>query len=93
MLNSVAKRVVEAKRGIDQHHVFTYRGEPLAKLRTSAWRRAWGKAGLPTEAGTLKGVHNVRHTFGRRLRGAGVPLEIRKALLGHANGDITTHYS
>jgi hypothetical protein len=48
---------------------------------------------LPLEAGILKGVHNLRHTFGRRLRGAGVPLETRKALLGHANGDITTHYS
>ena len=43
--------------------------------------------------GILKGVHNLRHTFGRRLRSAGVPLETRKALLGHANGDITTHYS
>ncbi|NNF17446.1 MAG: integrase [Gammaproteobacteria bacterium] len=41
----------------------------------------------------LKGIHNLRHTFGRRLRGAGVPLETRKALLGHAAGDITTHYS
>ena len=29
----------------------------------------------------------------RRLRSAGIPLETRKALLGHANGDITTHYS
>ena len=38
-------------------------------------------------------MHNLRHTFGRRLRGAGVPLETRKTLLGHANGDITTHYS
>ena len=38
-------------------------------------------------------MHNLRHSFGRRLRGAGVPLETRKALLGHANGDITTHYS
>jgi hypothetical protein len=38
-------------------------------------------------------VHNLRHTFGRRLRSAGVPLETRKTLLGHANGDITTHYS
>jgi integrase len=45
------------------------------------------------EAGVLKGVHNLRHTFGRRLRGAGVPLETRKALLGHASGDVTTHYS
>jgi hypothetical protein len=38
-------------------------------------------------------VHNLRHSFDRRLRGAGVPLETRKALLDHANGDITTHYS
>ena len=30
---------------------------------------------------------------GRRLRAAGVPLETRKALLGHNNGDITTYYS
>ena len=33
------------------------------------------------------------HTFGRRLRSSGIPLETRKALLGHANGDITTHHS
>ncbi len=38
-------------------------------------------------------MHTLRHTFGRRLRSAGIPLETRKALLGHANGDITTHYS
>jgi hypothetical protein len=41
----------------------------------------------------MKGVHNLRHTCGRRLRAAGVPLETRKQLLGHASGDITTHYS
>ena len=34
-----------------------------------------------------------RHTFGRRLRAVGFALETRKVLLGHANGDITTHYS
>lgn len=43
--------------------------------------------------GILKGVHNLRHTFGKRLRSAGVLLETRKALLDHGNGDITTHYS
>ena len=32
-------------------------------------------------------------TFGRRLRAAGVGEETRKVLLGHTNGDITTHYS
>jgi integrase len=38
-------------------------------------------------------VHDLKHTFGRRLRAAGVPLETRKILLGHKNSDITTHYS
>ena len=38
-------------------------------------------------------VHDLKHTFGRRLRAAGVALETRKVLLGHKNGDITSHYS
>lgn len=38
-------------------------------------------------------VHDLKHTFGRRLRAAGVSQETRKVLLGHTNGDITTHYS
>ena len=93
VLNAVARRVIESRRGIHAERVFTYRGRPVAKLRSSAWRRAWNAVGLPTEPGILKGVHNLRHTFGRRLLSAGIPLETRKALLGHANGDITTHYS
>ena len=35
----------------------------------------------------------MKHTFGRRLRAVGVWLETRRVLLGHKNGDITTHYS
>ncbi|MCG3186092.1 MAG: hypothetical protein IOMNBAOH_00646 [Rhodocyclaceae bacterium] len=38
-------------------------------------------------------MHNLRHAFVRRLRGAGVPPETRKTLPVHAIGDITTHYS
>jgi integrase len=93
VLNAIAGRVVDSRRGMHSEHVFTFRGKPVTKLHNSAWKRAWQKAGLPTEQGILKGVHNLRHTFGRRLRAAGVPLETRKALLGHSNGDITTHYS
>ena len=37
--------------------------------------------------------HDLKHTFGRRLRASGVSLETRKVLLGHKNGDITSHYS
>jgi len=93
VLNEVARRVIEARRGVHLDYVFTYRGNPVRRLHSSAWNRAWRATELPTETGILKGVHNLRHTFGRRLRGAGVPLETRKALLGHASGDITTHYS
>jgi integrase len=93
VLNAVARRVIESRRGIHEEFVFTYRANRIGKLRNTAWIRAWRVADLPTEKGILKGVHNLRHTFGRRLRSAGIPLETRKALLGHANGDITTHYS
>ena len=93
VLNAVARRVIEARRGKHKECVFTYRGNAFGKLNNTAWKRAWRLVGLPTEKGILKGVHNLRHTFGKRLRSVGVPLETRKALLGHANGDITTHYS
>ena len=38
-------------------------------------------------------IHDLKHTFGRRLRAADVNEEDRKALLGHKNGSITSHYS
>ena len=62
-------------------------------MHNNGWKTVWKKAGLPTEPRWKKGVHNLKHTFGRRLRAAGVPLETRTALLGHWDGNITTHYS
>ncbi len=46
------------------------------------------RAGLP-----LVRVHDLKHTFGRRLRSAGVSFEDRQDLLGHRSGRITSHYS
>ena len=93
VLNSIAKRIIDAQRGNGADYVFPVRGGRRGRLHTSAWKRAWIKAELPVDETVLKGVHNLRHTFGRRLRAAGVPIETRKLLMGHANGDITTHYS
>ena len=73
--------------------VFTYRGYQVGKMHNNGWKTAWRKAGLPTGPELKKGVHNLKHTFGRRLRAAGVPRETRTALLGHWDGNITTHYS
>jgi hypothetical protein len=39
------------------------------------------------------GVHDLRHTYGRRLQSAGVSLEHGRDLLGHRGTDVTTHYS
>jgi plasmid stabilization system protein ParE len=38
-------------------------------------------------------VHDLKHTYSRRLRAAGVSFEDRQDLLGHKPGRITTHYS
>jgi hypothetical protein len=38
-------------------------------------------------------VHDLKHTFGRRLRSADVFYEDRQDLLGHKSSRITTHYS
>ncbi len=93
VLNRIARRAVEAQRGADREWVFVYRGHRVERMNNSGWRRAWNAAGLPRGPKVLAGVHNLRHTFGRRLRLAGVPLETRKVLMDHANGDITVHYS
>ena len=48
------------------------------------------KAGIP---GNDLRAHDLRHTFGRRLRSAGVGTEDRKDLLGHESRDVTTDYN
>jgi integrase len=93
VLNSVAQKVVDSRRGKHSTHVFGYRGKPIGRIHNSAWKKAWVRSGLPVGSNILSGPHNLRHTFARRLRLAGVPLETRKALMHHIDGDITVHYS
>jgi integrase len=88
VLNDVAKSIVDAQRGTHPTHVFHFRGEPIGHMLTSAWKRARVRVGLPQVR-----VHDLKHTFGRRLRAAGVNFEDRQDLLGHRSGRITTHYS
>ena len=38
-------------------------------------------------------IHDLKHTFARRLRAAGVLFEDRQDLLGHSSKSVTTHYS
>ncbi len=108
VLNRVAKSVVESLRGLHPVNVFVRNlskdaaARPLAKIYNTAWKAAreraadaWEKEHKDTApAGFRKiRVHDLKHTFGRRLRAAGVSFEDRQDLLGHRSGRITTHYS
>jgi Site-specific recombinase XerD len=87
VLNHVARAVVERQRGMHPKFVFTYRNKPLNRILNRAWKLARSKTELPVR------VHDLKHTFGRRLRAAGVSFEDRQDLLGHKSTRITTHYS
>src|SRR6185295_4428851 len=65
-------------------HVFAWEGKPVLRMLNTAWRKARTRAGLDG----LR-VHDLKHTFGRRLRAAGVSFEDRQDLLGRRSGRIT----
>lgn len=108
VLNRIAKSVVDGARSEHNEYVFTYlapaaeRRKRVGRIYNSAWKRARKAAadryeevlGQPCPEGFRKvRVHDLKHTFGRRLRAAGVSYEDRQDLLGHKSGRITTHYS
>jgi len=88
VLNRIARSVVEAERNKHPRNVFTYKGQAIQRINSHAYRRARERVGLQDVR-----VHDLRHTFGHRLRAAGVSFEDRQDLLGHKSGRITTHYS
>ena len=102
ILNDAAWSIVEACRGLHPDFVFTYRRErvknhhldpamdykPVATMNNTAFQNARAAAGLERMR-----VHDLRHTFGQRLRDAGVPEEDRALLLGHAIEGMPQHYA
>ncbi len=102
VLNKVALSVIDNQRGKHSEYVFTYKDHPIGEMNNSAWRRARRDAvkvyekkfetTCPNGFRNVR-VHDLKHTFGRRLRSAGVSFEDRQDLLGHKSGRITTHYS
>lgn len=102
VLNSVAKSVIDSQRGISREWVFLYNGTAIHRMNDSAWKKArvraaklWQEQHLrPAHPGFASiRIHDLKHTFGRRLKAAGVTEEDRKSLLGHKNGSVNSHYS
>ena len=69
VLNSTARSVLEEVRGQHLHYVFSYKGNRVAAMHGRAWKRARIAAGLPGVR-----VHDLKHTYGRRLRSGGSAL-------------------
>jgi len=76
--------------------------QPLGEMGSSGWNHARQRAaarylaqfGKPCPEGFLNlRVHDLKHTYGRRLRAAGVSFEDRQDLLGHKSNRVTTEYS
>jgi integrase len=88
VLNKVAESVVNTLRSEHGSHEFSCRSKPVKRMLNGAWLRARHRVGSSQVR-----VHDLKHTFGRRLRAAAVGFEDRQDLLGHRSGRITTHYS
>ncbi|MBN9366970.1 MAG: tyrosine-type recombinase/integrase [Comamonadaceae bacterium] len=102
ILNDVAWQIVESCRGMHRQFVFVYRRErvknlhlapemdykPIATMNNTGFQNARAAADLERMR-----VHDLRHTFGQRLRDAGVPEEDRALLLGHAIDGMPQHYA
>jgi len=107
VLNRIARSAVEEARGMHPEYVFVRQEKngrviPIKKMYGTAWKNAreraadaWEKSrGTAAPEGFRRvRVHDLKHTFGRRLRAAGVSFEDRQDLLGHKSQRITTHYS
>ncbi|HEV2610922.1 MAG TPA: tyrosine-type recombinase/integrase [Noviherbaspirillum sp.] len=95
VLNDVARQVVESCRGQHPDYVFVDRHPqkyaPADRIRTmnnTAWQNARARANLRRFR-----VHDMRHTFGQRLRQAGVSSEDRMLLMGHTSNDMAGLYA
>ena len=88
-LNDIALQIIAEVR--HQHPVYVFTGANgqtrIYQMNTKVWKKARKRLGLPVR------IHDLKHTFGRRLRAAQVSLEDRQDLLGHKSNRITTHYS
>ncbi|MGY4830483.1 tyrosine-type recombinase/integrase [Sphaerotilaceae bacterium SBD11-9] len=102
VLNDVAWRVVQECRGTHKEYVFVWRRErvknianepampygPIQTMNNTAYQNARRKAKLQKVR-----VHDLRHTYGQRLREAGVSEEDRALLMGHAVAGMPQLYA
>lgn len=93
-INHHVKKVLDAlPRALHHDFVFTYKGQPINKLRRS-FESACDKAGIPYGRSAENGLtfHDIRATFDTNMDRAGVSESCRKAILGHSLEGMDRHY-
>jgi integrase len=102
ILNDTAWTIVERHRGRHDEFVFVYRRErsvhvdqaPAMEYHRVGTQNNTAFQGARAAAKLAKfRIHDARHTFGQRLRDAGVSEEDRALLLGHAIEGMPQHYA
>lgn len=93
--NDVAMNVIDSCRGDHDEFVFVYTDEKkgldpdrMDRLNSRAYRKARKRANLEQVR-----IHDLRHTYGSRLRDAGVSEEDRAVLMGHSTASMPSHYA
>jgi integrase len=74
-------------RGFGHKRVFTYKGQPIASIKT-CFRRACRMAGIDNFR-----FHDLRHTFNTNMRKAGVDQSVIMKLTGHKTPSMFQRYN
>ena len=100
--NSIASEIVNRRCRSRSEWIFANPDgqKRLARLSSSGWRRGCVRAKRLFEQRYGSGeskldqlkVHDLRHTFGERLREQGINMDTCGDLLGHTGRGVTAHY-
>jgi integrase len=87
-LNATALEVLRRQLGKHPVRVFTYRGKPLRRANTLAWRKALKRAGIENVR-----WHDTRHTWASWHRQAGTPTHELQRLGGWRSSVMVERYA
>lgn len=87
-LNSEAILVLRRQQGKHERFVFTYRGNPVARINNWAWRKTLKRVGIENFR-----VHDLRHTWASWHVQAGTPLPVLKKLGGWKTLNMVMKYA
>jgi len=87
-LNTDAVIVIRQQIGKHKHRVFSYKGNPVKKAGTAAWRKALARAGIENFR-----WHDLRHTWASWHVQAGTPLHALQEMGGWESAEMVKRYA